>query len=155
MTKFLRYLRIAFSATCLVLAALLCALWVRSYWWSDHYHVNPGTFIGGLTHHGRVVIHWFDGSNRTSAETGYHCVAIDSIMWSDQDRTDQPLYWYKLFTLSDGYALAVPIWFPATVIGVLAALPWLRFRFSLRTLLIATTLVAVGLGMIVWMSRAD
>ena len=33
--------------------------------------------------------------------------------------------------------------------------PWLRCpRFSLRTLLIATTLVAVVLGIIVWMSRA-
>ena len=29
-----------------------------------------------------------------------------------------------------------------------------KWRFSLRTLLIATTLVAVGLGLIVWMTRA-
>ena len=31
--------------------------------------------------------------------------------------------------------------------------PWLRWRFSLRTLLIATTLVAVVLGLIVWSVR--
>jgi hypothetical protein len=31
--------------------------------------------------------------------------------------------------------------------------PWLRSRFSLRTLLIATTLIAVVLGMIVWTVR--
>src|SRR5664279_2776254 len=31
MRKFLRYLRIAFSATCLIACVLLVALWVRSY----------------------------------------------------------------------------------------------------------------------------
>ena len=37
---------------------------------------------------------------------------------------------------------------------VLAAAPWIRdfnWRFSLRTLLITTTLIAVGLGLIVWL----
>jgi hypothetical protein len=46
----------------------------------------------------------------------------------------------------------------ASVISIaLAAAPWIRhlhFRFSLRTLLIATTLIAAVLGIIVWMSRA-
>ena len=32
-----------------------------------------------------------------------------------------------------------------------AALPWMRYSFSLRALLIATTLVAMVLGLIVWM----
>ena len=32
MPKALRYLRIAFSAFCGIVAVLLCALWVRSYW---------------------------------------------------------------------------------------------------------------------------
>ncbi len=27
------YLRIAFSATCLIACVLLIVLWVRSYWW--------------------------------------------------------------------------------------------------------------------------
>jgi hypothetical protein len=47
--------------------------------------------------------------------------------------------------------LQIPIWFLAGLSGVLAATPWIRWihRFSLRTLLIATTLVAVGLGLIV------
>jgi hypothetical protein len=34
---------------------------------------------------------------------------------------------------------------------MLAFVPWLRWRFSLRTLQIATTLVAVALGLIVWL----
>ena len=37
------------------------------------------------------------------------------------------------------------------LMAALAAVPWLRWRFSLRTLLIAMTLVAVVLGIIMWM----
>jgi hypothetical protein len=33
-----------------------------------------------------------------------------------------------------------------------AALPWLPYRFSLRTMLIATTLVAIVLGLGVWLA---
>jgi hypothetical protein len=33
-------------------------------------------------------------------------------------------------------------------IAAVFLLPWLRWRYSLRTLLIATTLIAVGLGVI-------
>jgi hypothetical protein len=35
MLRYLRYLRIAFSAICGIACVLLCVLWVRSYWWSD------------------------------------------------------------------------------------------------------------------------
>ena len=37
--------------------------------------------------------------------------------------------------------------------ATLAVAPWLRWRFTLRTLLIATTLVAVVLGLIVAVLR--
>ncbi len=40
-----------------------------------------------------------------------------------------------------------------TFTGVSAAAIYVRLRFSLRTLLIATTLVAVVLGLIVWTAR--
>jgi hypothetical protein len=46
-----------------------------------------------------------------------------------------------------------PHWFAMLTALAIAATPWLRWRFSLRTLLIATTLVAVVLGLIVWLSR--
>jgi hypothetical protein len=53
-------------------------------------------------------------------------------------------------------SLAGPLWFPMIMIALFGILPWswaitgLR-QFSLRTLLIATTMVAVGLGFIVWL----
>jgi hypothetical protein len=43
----------------------------------------------------------------------------------------------------------VPIWILVLSTVALALLPWIRWRFSLRTLLIATTLVALGLGLVV------
>ena len=53
--------------------------------------------------------------------------------------------------------LTFPFWLPVLVSAMLSAIPWIRqlpWRFTLRTLLIATTLIAVGLGLIVWTFRA-
>jgi hypothetical protein len=44
-----------------------------------------------------------------------------------------------------------PIWLMAIVCSAIAAVPWIRWRFSLRFMLIATTLVAVVLARIVWL----
>ncbi len=49
-----------------------------------------------------------------------------------------------------------PYWFAvfaAIILGALAARPWIRFskRFSLRTLLLAMTLVAIECALVVWL----
>jgi hypothetical protein len=49
--------------------------------------------------------------------------------------------------------LMVPHWFGVLIFAGLAWLPWLRCRFSLRTLRIATTLVGVVLRLIAAMLR--
>jgi hypothetical protein len=51
-----------------------------------------------------------------------------------------------------GYSRTIvfPHWFAVALVGVIAVAPWLRWRFGLRTLLIATTLIAVGLGIVIW-----
>jgi hypothetical protein len=53
------------------------------------------------------------------------------------------------------WPLTFPLWFPTALAATLAAGPWIPVscRFSLRTLLIATTLVAVVLGLIVWLNH--
>jgi hypothetical protein len=52
-------------------------------------------------------------------------------------------------------ALIAPHWLPALLSATLAVIPWISrsWRFSLRTLLIATTLVAVVLGLVVWLKH--
>jgi hypothetical protein len=49
------------------------------------------------------------------------------------------------------YFLAFPHWVLILFIGMIGALPWMPSRFSLRTTLIATALVAVVLGGIVYL----
>ena len=50
-----------------------------------------------------------------------------------------------------GSGVMVPDWFLILVVAALSAAPWIPGRFSLRTLLIATTLIAVVLGLVVIM----
>jgi hypothetical protein len=49
--------------------------------------------------------------------------------------------------------LSVPYWLLVLAATSLTAAPWLRWHFSIRTLLIATTLVAVVLGLICYAVR--
>jgi hypothetical protein len=48
---------------------------------------------------------------------------------------------------------SVPFWLATILVLSLAPLPWMRWCFTLRTLLIATTLVAVVLGLAVWATQ--
>jgi hypothetical protein len=58
---------------------------------------------------------------------------------------------YLEFSLGGGFILiGLPHWLAILIIGAVAAVPWLRWQFSLRTLLITTTLVAVVLGIAVY-----
>ena len=87
------------------------------------------------------------------AEMGWsvHTTQIDSDITESENLTG--FLW-----LVDGvrFKLAIPDWFLAAVCGIFAAIPALfpsRWRFTTRTLLIATTLVAVVLGAIVYAVR--
>jgi hypothetical protein len=133
----LKYLRIAVTALSLTACMLLVALWVRSYWWVDAVYVAQ-TYSAG----------WMQGDmylmpgiyNSTPAY-----VVVDDVgpirtrsIWNADGKTVLKI---------DGRV--VPIWILVWSIAALAAIPWLRWRFSLRTLLIVTTLVALGLGLVV------
>ena len=52
-------------------------------------------------------------------------------------------------------AIVVPHWLAASISAALAVIPWTsqKWSFSLRTLLIAITLIAVVLGVAVWTIR--
>jgi hypothetical protein len=53
-----------------------------------------------------------------------------------------------------GNTKVVPYWLLTVIVASFTAAPWIRSRwtFSLRTLLIATTLIAVLLGLVAWVS---
>jgi hypothetical protein len=53
---------------------------------------------------------------------------------------------------SYGFGIFIPDWLVLAIFIALGTAPWIPWskRFTLRTLLIATTLVAVVLGLVMW-----
>jgi hypothetical protein len=150
-----RKLRIAWSVGWGVVAVLLCLLWMRSYWLSDSgiwiAPKIPGTnppdtritsFNGDVEFDNAT---WYTGNQRS--EWRLH----ES---PERAPTLRPTTKYFGFAWGTG-TLAIPYWFPvilAAAFCAIAQVPWSK-NFSLRTLLIATTLVAVVLGLIVDLLR--
>jgi hypothetical protein len=152
-----RNLRIAWSVAWGLLAVLLCLLWVRSNSYLNEFWVNI-PFKRGLG-----FISW-DSSASVTIEVREPDPTLYSVGYSNHEaihvargREDNGrhslLGFYVAYEPGVSY-IWIPYWFLIPLSVIAAAAPWLRHRFSLRTLLIATTLIAVVLGMIVWMSRA-
>ena len=155
-----RYLRIAFSATSVIACMLLIALWVRSYWWRDALYgplVSNQTFNLSAAN-GRIRFATFDNTYE-SEFTGERLTG-----WGlTHSRFKQPLHLTLVNTPLRNFGLGfagsrdrygivaiIPIWFPITLGSVITVATWngFRWRFSLRTLFIAMTLIAVVLGAI-------
>src|SRR4029079_2241688 len=127
-----RKLQIAWSLVCGLAAVLLIALWVRSYWWTDTTSFSEVvSSYGNLHFYQRIVITFAPG--------------------------DQPLRCYGYAYASDRVVITniygrsgptIPFWVTVVPAIVIAFTPWIRYHFSLRTLFIATTLIAVVLSLI-------
>ncbi len=148
-----RKLRIAFSAVCGIICLLLIALWVRSYY-------VPGRIVIVRSPVGTIMAYSAAGHLITTATTSA-LQAKPLGVWPQGDGntriSDPPLdfiiypdFGFAAVSLTNTSALELPYWFSVAVLAALSALPWLRSRFSLRTLLIGMTLVAVLLGAAVW-----
>lgn len=141
----LRYLRIAVTTLSLTACVLLIALWVRSYWRLDILEKRTGVQALQISSvNGRIATAHLD---RTQIGKSYLAVvAGDAADWRKGGVLGFAYY-------EDGFVMAfiAPHWLPALLSAALAVIPWISrsWRFSLRTLLIATTLVAVALGLIV------
>ena len=141
-----RKLRIAFSAACLIACVLLIVLWVRSYWWYETYHVPMGRrVVGGASVWGCIIL---DSNASPVLPIGYYtCPALSVAL-----DLPQPIFWIHFFSTPTGFGFVVPMWIALAISVGAAIVPWLTWRFSVRTLLIATTLVAVVLGLIVYLA---
>ena len=151
-----RKLRIAWSVVCGIACVLLLVLWVRSYWNWDCINVQfPGPYwIGAHSLSGIVVA---GGQARQNLPSAWEWWASLGDVPIPRDPYNSYFgFGYKNWGL--GYfSVYVPYWFLA--LGSVAAgiAPWRSWprSFSLRTLLIATTLVAIALGLIMWTSQAS
>ena len=142
MQKFLPYLRIAFSATCLIACVLLIVLWVRSYWYEDSvWYTDRNIVVSGvLSIPGSIVFQHLQMSGTDKHGWNFKTKRVPTQIVSGWKWEHDPGH----------LSVPVPTWFLCGLVISFGVIPWLRWRFSLRTLLIATTLVAVVLGLIVW-----
>jgi hypothetical protein len=138
-----RKLRIAWSVGWGILCLLLIVLWVRSHWKWDALSFPQG---GISSMAGSTVIGLGEGWGGT--DWRIHTYELDS--------SDDPIRGFAWINDGGpagripGTMIIMPHWFLVSLFLVFAAAPWLRYRFSLRTLLIAATVVAVLLGLIAW-----
>jgi hypothetical protein len=149
--KFLK-LRVVGWVLCAIVAALLCAMWLRSYWWIDSLD-SVSTTLGAATF--RLV----SVSGRTTLTLGleifeegddseivYNCVPINP-------QTRYLEFWRVLFRINQAQGrchISVPYWLSILLVAALAAVvPRLRWRFTLRTLLIAMAAVSLLLWIVI------
>ena len=141
-----RKLRIAWSMAWGLLAVLLILLWARSYQVEDELRYRLGssgrwlvaeTYPGGLS-----LMEW-----RLPPQWAF-LTPKDSTFFDAL----QPITWWGIATFQrpNMSQLYMPYWTAIAAAAVIASVWWLPLRFSLLTLLFATTLVAVVLGLIVW-----
>jgi hypothetical protein len=146
--RLIRGIEITWTVCCSIACVLLIVLWVRSYWvveqrygpsfgsWTLVSVSLPGVLCFGVT------------------DTPYKPIRRDAAEWwtwaSKTDDAGHPPYRSKVlgyFNCGNG-RIDIPYWLAVMLMIAGAVAP--RKSFSLRTLLIATTLVAVVLGTIVW-----
>jgi len=158
-----RKLRIAWSVVWSVVAVLLVALWVRSYQGGDLVGGPIGdssiefvTWKGILrsTFYGDIpTSDWRTGKLEGEGESdpphlheGFSLGFGDVNEWLEFFAGD-----FACFDFPNVKTVEIPIWFTTALVLTTAAMPWRRF--SLRTLLIATMLLAVVLGLAVYANR--
>jgi hypothetical protein len=148
MRKSLRYLRITWTVVCGLAFMLLCALWVRSYWWQDIVSRTIKDKVGTVSGSASGVV-YFSRMDFRALQITYP----KTQGWTREVREpphvfDKKLRW--IASLGD-FEVRIPHWLLILPIALVAVAPWIRWRFTTRTLLIAITLVAVVLGLIVWL----
>lgn len=150
----LRHLRIAVSVACGLCCVLVILLWVRSYrkldgvfWPITNVHAIEVDCLMG-----RVMFHVIDKTPLS--------------VWAPSKFKHYEMQegWSKHFTSSvlgfyfqrGPLRVDVPYWFMLLALASMAAVSWpsrIEWRFSVRTLLIATTVVAVLLGLAMYTMR--
>jgi hypothetical protein len=153
-----RFLNIA-TIVCLVLCVVLMGMWVRSYQSLDELR-------GRITD--KLVFTVDSASGRllliSRAWSDHWTWAIERHRLNDQLQFDFPAkgrdvfeyFGFKTYSSPNFSMMFLPYWIVVLTSGSLATVLRLRWpwRFTLRSLFIATTFLAALLGMIAWLDRA-
>jgi hypothetical protein len=158
----IRYTRYAVAAIFALWAVAFVALWVRSYWWMDYRIREVGSPFGLFVHSQQGQLRFIVVKYKPPPVSNQWPVAFDELFretfalpnslhripdqWRARREVLREFQWTHY---PDGERFVVPHWFPAASSLGLAALfaskkPW---KFTVRGLLIATTLIAITLGL--------
>jgi hypothetical protein len=176
-----RKTRTAFSIFWLIACLIVIVLWVQSFHTADRLHGRlwgreslllawqEGRFAAVTFGWHGAPIRWqwetrnYPVDDERSCPIGsmHHYASQLGFGW-----IHRPIYFEDLPTRTvsrdgtlverarlEGVGPMAPMSFLVFLSGALAALPWIHWRFSLRTLLIAITLVAVVPGLVVWATK--
>jgi hypothetical protein len=151
-----RNLRIAWSVGWGLPATLLCVLWVRSYSLRESavVPISRTGFGNARSQAGKMLVSWTHSVNQPPQGIYSEKIPDTSPSWAEIDEDGTHLWTgigFKQVAWRDTAGVVVPYWAFVCTICAIVLTPWLRF--SLRTLLIATTLVAAVLGLAVWAAR--
>ena len=145
-----RKLRIAWSVGCGIVCLLLIMLWARSYGtWDRCFRTgkNHGWQFNSMVGHVVLVV--------AAPPKKFIPFFIESLPTEDRFKGDFDKYVLGFyFGRTPSVELGVPFWFIVLISLAITAAPWIRrWQFSLRTLVIAITLLAVVLGMAVYAAK--
>jgi hypothetical protein len=137
-----------------VLCALLFMLWVRSFF--VQYTVFwPAMSDRAFYAHsvlGRICIGSQFRGNMPAPPFAVYSTSLEPLDRDSFDRNDGR---FGFNVVTDKYysTLLLPHWFVLCVAITLAAVPWIRWQYSMQTLLIVIALVAIVLGAMVIVGR--
>ena len=160
--RVVRVLRVVATATMLLTGGIFVVLWSRNFWWAD---VVWAPLPGG----GHALFASQDGqtevalslpttptrASRSPRQTSpgwgaQSYMATPKSVWQILLARAKPIRYRRLWNSRELNMIA-PYWFLVPLTWLLAVAPWIRWstRFSLRALLVATTLAAMALGIYV------
>jgi hypothetical protein len=149
-----RKLRIAWSVAWGIVAALLVTLWVRSYWKIDFLTTPIPNATQITSGRGAITVAHPIVAKPTWMLITVSIAEVAAEVAARGRKLQVPSRIGLIpFQIKPMYMAFSHLYLLFTI-GLMAVLPWLRRpeRFSLRTLLIAMTVIAAGLGLLVYLS---
>lgn len=141
-----RKLRITASACFGALALAIAALWIWNHWNHDFSSFSRTEIHFAAS---RIVLH-INPSPGGKSQFLRTMSIEESWQYVDAIHRNDNRWGFGHVNDWGTHIYITPHWFYFLVAITAAALPWTHSRFSLRTLLLVTTLVALALGLIVW-----
>jgi hypothetical protein len=147
MSNMHRKLRMAFSVLCGIFCLLLIMVWMRSDWTLCGVSGNRGQhYIYCDIHSARFMLSRILPSSQFPPEPWRRfsrpISKSDLEADANSSRGSFCALGFQWRVVGNGWRVAVPLWFPTAVCAGLGVAPWLRWRFSLLSIFIATAVIA-------------